>query len=150
MNEMVGHWERLLPGRNAPEFTVQDDRGKEVRLSDYRGRYLYITVWATWCVPCKAELPYLDLLQKEYRNKNLQFLTVAVDDPGSVSLWRDFVHQYHYAGVHTIDESGKFNSDYMIISIPRFILIGPDGKLISSNAPRPSGQIRQLFDALGI
>lgn len=150
MNEMVGHWERLLPGRNAPEFTVQDDRGKEVRLSDYRGRYLYITVWATWCVPCKAELPYLDLLQKEYRNKNLQFLTVAVDDPGSVSLWRDFVHQYHYAGVHTIDESGKFNSDYMIISIPRFILIGPDGKLISSNAPRPSGQIRQLFDTLGI
>ena len=56
-----------------------------------------------------------------------------------------------YAGIHTFaDATNRFNQDYMIISVPRFILIGPDGKIINSNAPRPSGQIRQVLETLEI
>lgn len=148
IDEMASHWERLLPGRPAPSFTLNDVEGREIHLSDYLGSYLYITVWATWCVPCKSELPYLNLLQKEYEYKNIKFLTVAIDDPSDQKAWRSFLEQHRYVGTHTIvNEAGKFNENYMIISVPRFILIDPDGVIVNSNAPRPSGPIRQLLES---
>lgn len=135
----------------APDFAVRDLKGNIVSLKDYQGTYLYITVWATWCVPCKGELPYLELLQKKYAGRNIQFLTIAIDNPQEPQKWSDFLREHPYGGIHTlVDSQGKFNEDYMIISIPRFILIGPDGKLITSNAPRPSGQILQLLESLAI
>lgn len=151
IDEMASHWEKLLPGMPAPDFVVKDRYDNIIRLADYKGCYLYITVWATWCVPCKSELPYLNLLQREYEDRNIKLLTIAIDEPANESVWRDFLEKNKYAGTHTIvDEHSKFNESYMLISIPRFILIGPDGNIINSNAPRPSGQIHQLFDSLGI
>lgn len=151
MNELIRYWERITPGKEAPEFTVNDRNGKPVSLTDFRGSYLYITVWATWCVPCKGELPYLDLLQKEYSGKNIKFLTVAIDDPVHRDNWKTFLMQNPHAGFHTFAESSNdFNKDYMIISVPRFILIDPEGKIVSSNAPRPSGKIQSVFDSLEI
>lgn len=151
MEDMIKHWERILPGREAPLFSVTDRRGRTISLEYFRGTYLYVTVWATWCVPCKSELPYLDLLQKEYYGKNIQFLTIAIDDAENRKKWETFWAENPYAGIHTFaDATNKFNQDYMIISVPRFILIGPDGKIINSNAPRPSGQIRQVLETLEI
>ena len=71
-------------------------------LEAFRGSYLYIMVWATWCVPCKSELPYLNLLQKKYAGKNIQFLTVAVGrNADEQNTWLNFLHQNPYAGNHT-------------------------------------------------
>lgn len=149
MNEQIELWERLLPGKPAPDFEVADRKGNPVRLEDYRGSYVYIMVWATWCVPCKGELPHLDKLQQGYEGKNIKFLTIAVDTPDKRENWEQFIDTHDYAGISTImDKEGHFTENYMIISVPRFILIDPEGKIISSNAPRPSGPIRQLFDSL--
>lgn len=151
MEEIIGHWEKLLPGKPAPSFTVRDRYGEEVSLEQFRGKYLYITVWATWCVPCKSELPYLDVLQKEYMDKDIHFLTIAIGESANQKHWKDFLAENFHAGIHTFaDAKNEFNKDYMIISVPRFILIGPDGVIIDANAPRPSGQIRLLLDELGI
>lgn len=151
MDEMIGHWEKILPGRVAPDFTVVDREGRNIKLGNFRGTYLYITVWATWCVPCKSELPYLDLLQKEYYGRNIKFLTVAIDDSTNQGKWQQFLEENPHAGIHTFMEpTNEFSKDYMIISVPRFIMIGPDGKIVNSNAPRPSGQVRLFFDSLGI
>jgi len=151
IDELADLWGKLLPGRPAPDFAVSDREGQTVKLRDFRGSYLYITVWATWCVPCKSELPYLELLDKQYYGKNIKFLTVAIDDPGNRKNWEHFLDEHNYPGVHTIvDADGKFNEAYMIISVPRFILIDPLGNIVNSNAPRPSGQIQQFFDSLNI
>lgn len=151
MEEMIGHWEKITQGKEAPAFTVRDQNGGLLHLTDFRGTYLYITVWATWCVPCKGELPYLDLLQKEYYGKNIKFLTIAIDEESNEKNWRNFLQQNPHAGIHSfVNAENDFNKDYMIISVPRFILIDPDGKIVNSNAPRPSGQIRQLLESLGI
>lgn len=151
VNELISHWEKLQAGYPAPHFSVENMTGQKVTLEDYKGSYLYVTVWATWCVPCKNELPYLNLLQKEYAAKNIKFLTVAVDKPENRKIWQHFLQQHHYGGTHTFSSTeGKFNENYMVISVPRFILIAPDGTLVNSNAPRPSGSIRQLFDSLPI
>lgn len=151
INETIGHWEKIMAGRIAPGFTVTDQEGKKIILDDFKGSYLYLTVWATWCVPCKSQLPYLDLLQKEYYGRNIKFVTIAIDDSTNQTKWQNFLVENPHAGIHTFaDATNGFNKDYMIISVPRFILIGPDGKIVNSNAPRPSGQIRQLFETLEI
>lgn len=149
IEELEAHWEKLQSGRPAPDFMLKDINGRTITLNDYKGTYLYIMVWATWCVPCKSELTYLDQLQKIYEGKNIRFMTVAIDEPALASHWRDFLKQKEYSGIHTmVDSLGRFNENYMIISVPRFILIGPQSEIISSNAPRLSGQIRLLLDSL--
>lgn len=151
MNEMISHWEKLVAGCEAPDFVVTDLEGRKVSLKDFRGSYLYITVWATWCVPCKHELPYLSLLRKQYEGRNIRFLTVAVENSDNREKWAQFIKTHSYAGLHTFaSDDSEFSKNYMIISVPRFILIGPDGKIVNSNAPRPSGQILQCLEALGI
>ena len=151
MEDMIALWERIRAGKEAPDFTVVNRCGNNVSLDDFKGSYLYITVWATWCVPCKSELPYLELLQKKYSNRNIKFLTIAIDGPANIDKWKDYLNHHPFAGVHTlVDAASDFSRDYMIISVPRFILIAPDGKIITSNAPRPSGQIIQYLEALGV
>lgn len=151
LNEIIRLWEKIAPGQMAPGFSLTDVKEQTVTLEDFKGYYLYITVWATWCVPCKSELPYLDILRKEYEGRNIKFLTIAIDAPANRQVWIDFLKRNPYGGIHTlVDSEGKFNENYMIISVPRFILIGPDGKIINSNAARPSGPIKQAFDALNL
>lgn len=151
VESMVQNWEKLLVGKTAPDFVVSGRRGEEIALMDFKGSYLYVSVWATWCVPCKNELPYLNLLQEDYKGRNVKFLTLSIDKENNREQWLQFLEEYNYDGIHAIvDSYGQFTQQYMIISIPRFILISPEGKIINSNAPRPSGRIRELFDSLNI
>lgn len=147
IEEVVGHFENLLPGKPAPDFEVMSPRKKKIRLSDFRGSYLYISVWASWCQPCKNELPYISLLQGEYKGKNIKFLSVSIDEESRRKEWIKLLEKNHYGGIQAIVGNEKaFNEEYMIISVPRFILIGPDGNIIDSSAPRPSGEIRTLLN----
>lgn len=140
MNRMVDHWRRLEAGNEAPDFRLEDLEGREITLADYRGHYLYLMVWASWCSPCKKELPYWVELEKKYRKENIRFLTVSIDGKKEKEAWKSVLAQKGYAGHHALaEENNSFRSDYMIISIPRFIWIDPEGRILEANAPRPSG-----------
>ena len=142
INEMQRRWERLEPGKEAPAFVLKDRDGKERTLEAYRGRYVYLMVWASWCMPCKKELPYLAELEKKYRGRNISFLAVSIDSGKDGGNWKEVMEQKKYAGLQVLwDENTRFRSDYIVISIPRFILLGPDGRILDANAPRPSGKM---------
>ena len=147
IEEVVGHFEKLLPGKQAPDFKVFSPQGKGIHLSDFRGSYLYLSVWASWCRPCKKELPYVGSLLKEYKGRNIRFLSVSIDEASEKRQWVSLLEKNHYGGIQAIvGDKNIFSKDYMIISVPRFILIAPDGSIIDSNAPRPSGDIRTLLN----
>ncbi len=149
VGEVVKHWERLLPGREAPVFQAEGIDGQKICLEDFQGKYLYIGVWATWCAPCKKELGYLADLEKEYKGRNIVFLTLSVDGDAHLQTWKKLIREKKYGGLPArVGENTVFGQDYMIISVPRFILIGPDQRIIDSNAPRPSGQLKSYFDVL--
>jgi len=76
----------LAPGKTAPEFTLQDLQGNTVRLSDLRGKAVVLNFWATWCPPCKEEIPWFVEMQKEYGAQGLQVVGVSMDatDPKDV------------------------------------------------------------------
>ena len=142
-------WERLEKGQPAPDFTYQSIDGKEVSLSDFLGYYVYIDVWATWCGPCKAEIPALKQLEKEFHGKNIVFMSVSVDE--SKEKWAQMVKKENLSGVQLWSGNGwktNITSDYMIKGIPRFILVDREGKIFNVKAPRPSENIKEILNSL--
>ena len=118
-------------------------------MSDFRGKFVYIDVWATWCGPCRAELPHLEKLQEHFReNENIVFVSVSVDN--TKDPWEKMVKEKKLKGVQLFAKGRKssISKEYMINSIPRFLLIDTDGKIIDSNAPRPSGEIKEILENL--
>ena len=75
-----GPTEGFIPGKAAPAFTLKDVDGKAVTLADYKGKVVMVDFWATWCGPCKMELPHLVELQKQYADKNFVILGLSMDE----------------------------------------------------------------------
>lgn len=136
----------------ATDFRFADKDGKQVALSDFGGKLVYIDIWATWCGPCRREFPHLKKLEAEYHNnENIVFLGISIDVSKDHQKWKDFLVKEDLKGIQLFggDESrAGLSVPYKVTTIPRFILVGKDGKIISSDAPRPSSaEIRPLLKA---
>ncbi len=141
----------LSQGQVAVDFKFPDINGKEVALSDFKGKIVYIDIWATWCGPCVKEIPHLKKLEEEYHGKDIVFLSVSTDGNKDIQKWKDFIKSRELKGIQLFagDKSKKeLLEPYKISGIPKFILIGKDGKLITVDAPRPSNpEIKVLLNA---
>lgn len=140
---------KIAPGEIAPAIVGQTTDGKTVTLESFRGSLVYVDFWATWCGPCRGELPYLETLQDDYKGKNIVFISLSVDD--DEDAWLKMVKEKKMKGVQ-LHAKGAWNSDaakgYQVKAIPTFVLISADGHLITPAAPRPSDEaVRALFDA---
>lgn len=136
-----------------PDFTYENIDGEEVSLSDFRGKLVYIDVWATWCGPCRGQIPYLQMMEETYHDEDVVFLSLSVDKPANKQRWKSFVEAKNLTGVQVIADKGfssEFVRQFRINSIPRFMLIGRDGEVLNDNAPRPSmkASYTMLTDAL--
>ncbi len=144
-----------LTGMQSPSFEEYENyKGGTSSLSDFAGKYVYVDVWATWCGPCKVEIPSLKKVEHAYEGKNIEFLSISVDALKDKDAWKEMIAEKELGGVQlfaTNSWKSKFVTDYKINGIPRFILIGPDGKIVSPDAPRPSDdKLIELFEANGI
>ena len=127
------------PGTVAADFTYPDVTGKEVSLSDFKGKVVVVDVWATWCGPCRQELPSLKKLEKEMHGKGVVFMGVSVDEEKNKQKWLDFVKTEQLQGVQLFASGwSKIAKDYQIKAIPRFMVFDKEGKIVSVDAPRPS------------
>jgi len=129
-------------GQRSPAFNDYENyAGGTTSLSDLKGKYVYIDVWATWCGPCKVEIPFLKEVEKEFHNKNIAFVSISIDRAKDHEKWKKMVANKSLGGIQLFAdnawESG-FVKDYLIKGIPRFILIDPNGMIVETNAPRPS------------
>ena len=150
-NVILGKFDDNAAGHEAIDFKFRDINGKQVALSDLKGKVVYIDIWATWCGPCKHEIPFLGTLEEEYaKNKEMAFMSVSIDQERDLGKWKDMVKELNLKGIQLFagDQKQQITSPYKINSIPRFMLVGKDGKMISADAPRPSSNsIRKVLDA---
>jgi len=117
-------------GKQAPDFTLQDLNGKPVKLSDFRGKAVLLNFWATFCGPCKVEMPWLVELQKQYGPQGLEIVGVALDDSG-----KDTITKYaKEMGVnYTILQGQDSVGDaYGAVGLPATYYIDRGGKIIDS------------------
>ncbi|MEC7646385.1 MAG: redoxin family protein [Bacteroidota bacterium] len=155
INKTVDNWtERKIAvdkmpktGEPAIDFTYPDKDGNELSLSSFKGNLVYVDVWATWCGPCRAEIPSLQKLESDYHGKDIIFMSISVDT--DKEAWEKMVAEEELGGVQLwADGWSKITKDYAIFGIPRFMLFDTQGNVISTNAPRPSSDdIRGLLDA---
>jgi thiol-disulfide isomerase/thioredoxin len=142
-------WLRLRAGNPAPDFEAITTAGDTVRLSDYFGKYLFLDVWASWCKPCIAEFPHSLVMMLDSRFKDFEFIFVNLDR--NQELWKQGMKQFNIPdGTHLFmpdDFDGEIFVQYNRTSIPRYILIDPQGKIINARAPRPS-QRDKIFETI--
>jgi cytochrome c biogenesis protein CcmG/thiol:disulfide interchange protein DsbE len=140
-------------GTKAPDFKAYtiDAVPKPKTLADFRGRVLMINVWATWCLPCRVEMPSIEALNKEYAQKGLKIVAVSIDDPGTDSTVRAFVEKYGLTFEILHDPLAKIVDAYDVTGYPETFIVGKDGvirrKLMSAtnwNSP----DARALVDRL--
>lgn len=139
--EKVKTFGTFVNGSPAPNFTLTDQNGQSVSLEDFKGKYVFLDFWATWCKPCVAEIPSLKTVEEKFKDRNIVFLSVSVDTPKDVEKWKKFLADKQLEGIHLIGDNGwesRISKEYLIQSIPRFVLIDTDGFLIDTDAPRPS------------
>lgn len=130
-----------LNGLPSPSFSFENHKGGMTKLEDFKGKYVYIDVWATWCGPCRAEIPHLKKLEEQFKGKNIVFVSISIDKKQDYDKWKKFVSEKQLGGVQLLadnDWNSKFVKDYGINGIPRFILIDPNGNIMYSDAARPS------------
>ena len=154
VKEKYKELEGMLEGNPAPKVSFQDTQGKTISIKDMQGKYTYIDLWATWCGPCIKEMPSLKKLQKKYKNKNIQFVSVSIDDKKDHDKWQKFVKDHDLRGMQLIANDKahkKMAKAFNIKMIPRFIFLDPEGKIIDATAPFPSDpQLEKLFQEKNI
>jgi cytochrome c biogenesis protein CcmG, thiol:disulfide interchange protein DsbE len=145
-------------GVQAPNFSAMtlDSIPVKKTLADYRGNVVLINIWATWCAPCRVEIPSIEKLNAAYAPKGLKVVAISVDDPGSEPLIRDFVRKYgmNFDVLHdTGGQEGKVSRDYQTTGYPETVIIGRDGvirrKFLGAtdwNSPENRGLIERLLD----
>ena len=138
---------KLVKGEEAPYFELLDKNGKKVSLSDFKGKYVYLDFWATWCSPCLKEMKVMPPLKKKYGNKII-FLSISIDD--KIETMNAFLAKnpkYDWVFLH-YGTTKKIKDDYGVKAIPAYFLIDPYGKFIQCPADEPSGDIEAVFNGI--
>ncbi len=116
----------------APDFVLKDIEGKDVRLSNYKGKIVVLEFWATWCPPCKATIPELVALQRKYAEKGLVVLGVSIDEGDNLPSKLSAFSKENKMNYPILIGNEEISRAYGVISIPVTVLIGRDNRIISS------------------
>lgn len=116
-------------GVQAPGFTAQtiDTPTKTKTLSDYRGQVVVLNLWATWCIPCRTEMPSMEALYKDLGPRGLKVVAVSVDEPGMDDKIREFRQEFALTFEILHDAAGVMQGIYRTTGIPETFVIGKDG-----------------------
>lgn len=141
-----------LKGITSPDFNYVNYKGGKTFLSALKGKFLYIDIWATWCAPCRAEIPFLKELELKYKDKPIEFVSISVDVAKDLDKWKQFVSDNELSGTQLLADNA-WQSEWIealkIKAITRFVIIDTNGKVIDPDAMRPSSsQINSYLEKL--
>lgn len=145
MDLMEANYSRFaacMPGTDLSAFEFADREGKTVKLGDLKGKYVYIDVWSTGCLPCKQEIPHLEKLEQAMATDDIVFVSISLDKNNDV--WQKFIREKNMGGLQLIADKGfkhPFCGTMGMKGIPQFMLLDRDCKVINFNAKRPSNPV---------
>jgi len=136
---------QLQIGKPAPPFSLPDQRGNIHHLKDFKGKVIYIDLWASWCAPCRAEIPNFKKLKNKFTGSDkVAFVGIAVSDGDKD--WRKALSEDQPNWLQLYDTSGAVGKSYVAAAIPKYILIDKNGMVVNFNAPAPGDlSIEQLI-----
>lgn len=114
---------------SAPQFSLPTLDGHQLALKDYQGQYLVINFWATWCGPCKVEMPSLESLHRKFKGRNLKVIAISNDIFGE-QVVKPYIQAQNFTFPVALDPKLKVSNQFGVISLPTTFLIDPQGKII--------------------
>jgi len=134
--EMLQAIKTVAVGATAPDFTLSTPDGKSVALSSFRGKYVLVDFWASWCGPCRQENPNVTKVYNEYKAKNFDILGVSLDTEKARDKWLKAIADDQLAWTQVSDLKGWQNQAatlYHVQAIPQNFLVDPNGKIVATN-----------------
>lgn len=144
-------WKKVDIGKVGPDFTLRDTSGRFVSLHDFKGKYLLLDFWASWCPPCRAESPFITEAFAAYKERNFTVLGVTLDNPDKKDAWIKAINDDRLTWTQVASDKMYDNAAanlYSVTSIPRNFLIAPDGRIIAKNL-RGKALMEKLRELLG-
>jgi len=130
-------------GMKAPDFTINNVNGKEVSLSDYQGTKVFLNFWASWCPPCREEMPSIQKLHKNY--DNIKVLAVNAGENKDKVL--NYLMENNFSFTTLLDKNGKVTTDYLIRGIPSTFVIDKEGIIVRKQRGAITyGKMEQMID----
>ena len=114
--------------KKAPDFFLKDLSGKEVEIRQFKGKVVFLNFWATWCGPCKEEMPSLEFLHRQFKEKNFVLVTISVDYEG-IKPVQEFMSKQQYTFPVLLDPQGETLDLFEVKGIPTTFLIDKKGKM---------------------
>lgn len=143
--ELASKMELLKPFSNgsfAPEFSLPDTLGKQVALSSFRGKYVFIDFWASWCLPCRFENPNVIAAYTKFKDKNFTVLGISLDEAKDKENWLRAIQEDHVQQWQHVSDLTGWKSPvallYKIQAIPRNFIIDPEGRIVGSDLRGPA------------
>ena len=118
-------------GKPAPDFTLVDLEGNQISLSDFRGETVFVNFWATWCPPCRAEMPEIEAIYQEYKDKGVVVIGVDIQETKEEVL--QYVQEGGYSWTFVLDTTGEVTTNYQITGIPSSFFIDREGIIRAMN-----------------
>jgi thiol-disulfide isomerase/thioredoxin len=118
-----------VPPKAAPDFTLSTTDGQQVSLQQYRGKVVFLNFWATWCIPCREEMPALERLYQTYQAEDLAILSIDLKE--SADQVKVFFQKHSLSFPALLDQDGSVFRDYLVAGMPTTYLIGRDGTLLA-------------------
>jgi cytochrome c biogenesis protein CcmG/thiol:disulfide interchange protein DsbE len=120
-------YEPLVVGKPAPDFTLSDLNDKTYRLSDFRGKVVFLNFWATWCAPCRDEMPSMEVLYRNFEKDGLVVLAVSIDRVTTTKDIPPFVKSMNLTFPVLLDSWGKTDKPYKRMGVPETFIIDQQG-----------------------
>ncbi len=122
-------YEPLTVGKVAPDFALPDLQDRTIRLSDFRGKVVFLNFWATWCQPCKEEMPSMEVLYKTFERDGLVVLAVSIDRVTTKQNIPPFVNSMNLTFPVLVDSWGQTDKRYKLMGVPETYIIDQEGVL---------------------
>jgi len=132
-------------GASAPDFTLRNLKGKQVSLSDFKGKVVLVNFWATWCAPCKTEMPHIQKMYTDFKDKGFEVLAISVDEARDISKIKPFIKRNRYTFQVLLDKQTKvvkvYNPDQ---TYPLNVLVDRNGEIAWSKGSYSPGEEKIL------